>query len=154
MTMFGRHDAEGNETDAQSANWFRLVVEAAPNAMVIVSQSGRITLDNRKAEALFGYTREELIGSDMRSLVPPRFRGEHGDDFFAAPETRAMGADRELFGVRRDGTEVPIEIGLNPIETSGGRFTVASIIDISERKRAEQQLRLRMQCCSWMRRGA
>lgn len=133
------------EPDVQSENWFRLVVEAAPNAMLIVSQTGRITLVNRKAEALFGYAREDLIGMDLNLLVPHRFRAEHERhvaDFFTSPEARGMGVGRELFGVRRDGTEVPIEIGLNPIETSRGRFTVASIIDISARKRAEQQLRL------------
>jgi len=145
MTMFGSRDTEQNEADAQSENWFRLIVEAAPNAMVIVTQTGRITLVNRKAEALFGYTREDLVGMDVSLLVPERFRSDHAqhiDVFFASPEARAMGVGRELFGVRQDGTEVPIEIGLNPIETPRGHFTVASIIDISERKRAEQQLRL------------
>jgi PAS domain S-box-containing protein len=143
--MFASADSEATEPDVQSENWFRLIVEAAPNAIVIVAQSGRITLVNRKAEALFGYTREALVGMDVSSLVPQRFRTNHGHhvlEFFASPETRAMGVGRELFGVCQDGTEVPIEIGLNPIETTRGCFTVASIIDISARRQAERQLRL------------
>lgn len=125
--------------------WFQAVVEAAPTAMIIVSVTGQIILVNKKAEALFGYRRDELLGTGVNRLVPVRWQAEHGQHlagYFASPEARAMGAERELFGLRRDGTEVPIEIGLNPIETARGRFTVASVIDITERKRAEQQLRL------------
>ncbi len=123
---------------------FRLVVEAAPNAMLMADRDRRITLVNRNAEALFGYSRAELIGQPLELLVPQRFRERHPElvaDFFAAPRARAMGAGRELFGLRKDGSEVPIEIGLNPIETSIGLFTLASIIDITERKRTENELR-------------
>ena len=138
-------DAQSRPMEAQSENWFRLVVEAAPNAMLIVSESGEIALVNRKAEALFGYERNELLRMNVGQLIPPRWRAAHGTHvtgYFAKPEMRAMGAGRELFGLRRDGTEVPIEIGLNPVETARGRFTVASIIDITQRKQAEQQLKL------------
>ncbi len=124
---------------------FRLVVEAAPNAMLMVDRDRRITLVNRSAEALFDYSRAELIGQPLELLVPQRFRDRHPDlvaDFFAAPQARAMGAGRELYGLRKDGSEVPIEIGLNPIETPQGLFTLASIIDITERKRADERFRL------------
>jgi PAS domain S-box-containing protein len=124
---------------------FRLVVEAAPNAMLMTDKDRRITLVNRSTEALFGYTRAELIGQPLELLVPQRFRDHHPElvaNFFAAPQARAMGAGRELFGLRKDGSEVPIEIGLNPIETPQGLFTLASIIDITERKRADERFRL------------
>src|SRR5437588_9423262 len=80
----------------------------------------------------------------MEMLVPERYRKGHPghrEDFFARPSTRAMGAGRDLFGQRKDGTEVPIEIGLNPIQTDEGTFVLASIIDITERKRAEERFR-------------
>jgi PAS domain S-box-containing protein len=123
---------------------FRLVVEAAPNAMLMADRDRRITLVNRNAEALFGYSRAELLGQPLELLIPQRFRERHPDlvaNYFAAPQARAMGAGRELYGLRKDGSEVPIEIGLNPIETSLGLFTLASIIDITERKRTEDELR-------------
>jgi two-component system sensor kinase FixL len=123
----------------QAEEQFRLVVEAAPSAMIMVNTEGRITLANTQAEAVFGYAREELIGHPIEMLVPERFRSHHTDDrrgYFGA-RARLMGAGRELFGRRKDGSEVPIEIGLNPIHTSEGLFVLASIIDISERKRAE-----------------
>jgi PAS domain S-box-containing protein len=119
---------------------FRLVVEAAPNAMLMIDENRSITLLNRKTEELFGYTRVELIGQAIEVLVPDRFRTKHPafvEGFFAVPQARAMGAGRDLFGRRKDGSEVPIEIGLNPIETDQGVFTLAAIIDISERRRAE-----------------
>jgi PAS domain S-box-containing protein len=123
---------------------FRMVVEAAPNAMLMADRDRRITLVNRNAEALFGYSRAELLGQPLELLIPQRFRERHPElvaNYFAAPQARAMGAGRELYGLRKDGSEVPIEIGLNPIETSIGLFTLASIIDITERKRAEDELR-------------
>jgi PAS domain S-box-containing protein len=120
---------------------FRLVVEAAPNAMIMADRNGLITLVNRNAESLFGYSRPEMLGQPLEMLIPARFRDRHPhfvSNFFAAPKARSMGTGRDLFGLRKDGTEVPIEIGLNPIEAYGGWFTLASIIDITERKRAEE----------------
>jgi PAS domain S-box-containing protein len=119
---------------------FRLAVEAAPNAMIMVDAEGRITLVNEQTKAVFGYTREELIGHPIETLVPERFRSQHARDrqgYIDDAHARPMGADRELFGRRKDGSEVPVEIGLNPIHTPEGLFVLASIIDISERKRAE-----------------
>jgi PAS domain S-box-containing protein len=140
------HTATESEPDGRLAeSWFRLIVEAAPNAMLVVDRQRCITLVNHRTEAMFGYARDELIGQAVEMLVPERFRGAHAHQvhgFFVDPRTRAMGAGRELFGRRKDGSEVPIEIGLNPIESPGGLFILASIIDITERKHAEQRFRL------------
>jgi protein-histidine pros-kinase len=121
----------------------RLVVEAAPNAMIMVNPEGKMTLVNAQTEVVFGYTRQELIGHPIEILIPERFRSRHPsyrNSFFGDPKVRAMGAGRDLFGQRKDGSEVPIEIGLNPINTSEGSFVLASIIDITERKRGEEEI--------------
>jgi PAS domain S-box-containing protein len=123
---------------------FRLVVEAAPNAMIMVDAHGRITLINSETTRLFGYERMELLGQSVDILVPERFRKTHEGDrdrFFRAPTARAMGAGRDLFGVRKDGTEMPIEIGLNPIGDPEGRSVLVSIIDITERKLSEDRMK-------------
>src|SRR5207244_12944716 len=117
---------------------------AAPNAMLMVDDRGRITLVNAQAESLFGYSREELLEQPVELLVPHRYRAAHPDlreGFFGHPTTRPMGAGRDLYGLRKDGSELPIEIGLNPIETAEGPFVLASIIDITERKAAENALK-------------
>ena len=127
---------------------FRRVVEGAPNAMILVNQKGTISLVNALAEILFGYSREELLDQSMETLVPARFRGAHPGQraaFFADPKRRAMGGGRDLYGLHKDGREIPIEIGLNPIETKEGRMVLSSIIDISERKRTEEEIRRRGQ---------
>jgi PAS domain S-box-containing protein len=124
---------------------FHLAVEAAPGAMVMVGTDGRMALVNRQTETMFGYGRDELLGRTVDMLLPERFRAGHGaliGSFFADPVARAMGAGRELFGLHKEGREVPVEIGLNPIETSQGRFVLASILDITERKRNEQRFQL------------
>ena len=124
---------------------FRLVVEASPSAMLMVNSKGLITLVNTQTETLFGYDRTELLEQPMEILVPERYRRGHPghrSGFFQRPSTRAMGAGRDLYGRRKDGTEMPIEIGLNPISTDEGAFVLASIIDITERKRAEERFRL------------
>lgn len=128
----------------QAEEHLRMVVEASPNAMLLVDKTGAVSLANAQAIRLFGYTRDELIGQPVEKLVPERFRAGHlarRESYLGAPTTRAMGAGRDLFGMRKDGTEVPIEIGLNPITTPHGEFVLASIIDITERKRSEQRLR-------------
>ena len=125
---------------------FRRVVESAPNAILLVNQKGTITLMNAQAERLFGYAREDLLGRPIETLVPARFRGTdpgHRATFCAAPRTRPMGAGRDLYGLRKDGREIPIEIGLTPIETEEGPMVLSSIIDISERKKAEEEIRKR-----------
>ncbi|WP_119316749.1 PAS domain S-box protein, partial [Calidithermus terrae] len=123
---------------------FRRVVESIPNALLMVSREGRVVLTNSEAERLFGYGREELLGMPVESLVPERFRQQHRSrraGFLADPQARAMGAGRELFALRKDGREVPVEIGLNPMHTPEGDFALISVIDISERRRAEERLR-------------
>jgi PAS domain S-box-containing protein len=124
---------------------FRLVVESAPNAMVLVSQEGKITLVNSQTEKLFGYSRNELINQSVEMLIPQRFKQNHPhfrNMFFSTPKARSMGAGRDLFAMRKDGSEFPVEIGLNPIESAEGHMVLASIIDITERKRAEERFRL------------
>jgi PAS domain S-box-containing protein len=121
---------------------FRLVVEDAPNAIIMVDHAGKIALVNSEAERLFGYERTELVGKPVETLIPQRFRGEHPQlraGYQQSPRVRNMGAGRDLYGLRRDGAEVPIEIGLNPIRTAEGGFVLASVIDITERKRAQEQ---------------
>ena len=123
---------------------FRLVVESAPNAMILVNSSGQITLVNTQTEKLFGYTRNELIGNKLEMLIPERFRNYHPghrDMFFQKPQTRPMGAGRDLFALKKDSTEVQVEIGLNPIETAESNMVLASIIDITERKIQELSLK-------------
>lgn len=118
-----------------------LAVEAAPNGMLMISSDGIIRLVNSKVEELFGYPREELLNQPIEVLIPERFRRQHPqmrESFFAAPRPRAMGQGRELYAVRRDGTEFPVEIGLNPLNTEEGTFVLASIIDITDRHRAEE----------------
>jgi len=119
---------------------FRLVVESAPNAMILTNKEGKITLINNQTEKLFGYHRNELIGNKLELIIPTRFRGNHPhlrESFFSSPSVRSMGAGRELFALRKDGTEFPVEIGLNPIDTDEGTVVLASVIDITERKRHE-----------------
>jgi len=123
---------------------YRAVVEGSPTAMVMIDDAGNIVLINAQVEKLFGFPREELLGQKVDILVPDAVRSGHPklrDGFFADPHPRQMGAGRDLNGRRKDGTLVPVEIGLNPIETAEGRFAIAVIADITERKRAEAQLR-------------
>lgn len=123
---------------------FRLVVEAAPSAMLMVNNSGLITLVNKQTEKLFGYDRDELLNQPVEMLIPERYRAPHPGHrklFSQQPTPRAMGAGRDLYGLHRNGSEMPVEIGLNPIDTGEGVFVLASIIDITERKRAEEQFR-------------
>ena len=122
---------------------FRRVVEAAPNAMVMIRVSGQIEMVNAQAELVFGYARSELLGQPVEMLVPERFRGRHPNlrtSFFSEPKPRPMGAGRDLYGLRKDGSEFPVEIGLNPIETEDGTMVLSAIVDISDRRHKEDRI--------------
>ena len=122
---------------------FRRVVEWAPNAMVMVDASGCIVLVNAETERVFGYRRADLVGQSVEVLVPARLVAHHAayrGGFFADPTPRPMGSGRDLFARHADGSEFPVEIGLNPIETEDGVMVLASIVDITERKRSQQRL--------------
>ena len=122
---------------------FRLVVESSPSGVLMVDGNGTILLVNRQIEQLFGYERAELIGRSVEILVPQRMRSQHAGDraeFFAHSESRAMGKGRDLYGVRKDGQEFPLEIGLSPIRTPDGMRVLASVVDISERNRIQEHL--------------
>jgi PAS domain S-box-containing protein len=128
----------------QAQDRFELVVEASPNGIVLVNAQSHIVLVNASAEKLLGYERQELIGQGVELLVPERFRGEHPAyraAFHAAPAGRAMGAGLELFARRKDGTEFPVEIGSNLIESPEGTLILSVMVDISARKQAEAQTR-------------
>ena len=123
---------------------FRQAVESAPNGMLMIDPEGKIVLVNTQTEKLFGYNREELLGQPVELLVPERFRSRHPEyrsGFFARPQVRSMGGGRELYGRRKDGSEFPVEIGLNPIKTDEGLLVLSAIVDITERKKAEEVLR-------------
>ena len=128
---------------------FRIAVEASPNGMLMVDASGVILMVNAQVEKEFGYSRTELIGKPVEVLLPHGAREKHKmhrADFFDRPEPRRMGEGRELFGLRKDGAEFPIEIGLNPIRTDAGLRVLASVVDITERRRAEEQFRIAVEC--------
>jgi PAS domain S-box-containing protein len=124
---------------------FRLIVEAAPNAIVVIDERGRVVLVNSQTERLFGYARDEIVGRTVEMLVPERFRSSHPrlrTHFFGDAAARPMGAGRDLYGLRKDGSEFPVEIGLNPIRTDRGMLILSAIVDITERQRAERRFRL------------
>ena len=123
---------------------FQQAVESAPNGMVMINSEGTIVLVNAQTERLFGYCRADLLGQPVELLVPERYRTKHPAmrlGFFANPQVRSMGTGRELFGRRKDGSEFPVEIGLNPIKTEEGFLVLSAIVDITERKCAENALR-------------
>jgi PAS domain S-box-containing protein len=130
---------------SSDADWQRLLaaaVESSPSGLLMVDAEGRIVLVNREVERVFGYSRGELLGQSVDILLPERSVPTHAglrSAFAGSPGGRPMGAGRDLRGRRKDGTEVPVEVGLNPLDTEAGTFVLASVVDITVRKAAESE---------------
>lgn len=118
--------------------------EGSPSAQLLVAESGTVLAANATAERLFGYPRERMVGAPIELFVPGRYRAGHPElfrSYFAAPTTRLLGDGAHLYGLRSDGTELPVEIGLSPIFDGDARYVIASIVDVSVRLRGEELLR-------------
>ncbi|WP_194916382.1 PAS domain S-box protein [Catenulispora rubra] len=136
--------ADGADELVHAERRFRALLEAAPDAMVIVDRAGRILLVNAQTESMFGYERAELLGQPVELLVPPRFRAPHQfhrEGYSSHPQVRGIGAGLELFGLRKDGSEFPVEISLSPLQEDDGPLFSAAIRDVSERRAADKKIR-------------
>jgi len=125
-------------------NMLRLAVEASPNGMIMSDRNGIIVMVNTTTETLFGYARNELMNHSIEMLIPQTHRRHHPQlrkNYLEQPSARAMGHGRDLFGLHKNGLEFPVEVGLNPIQTPQGQMILASVIDITERKHQEEQLK-------------
>jgi PAS domain S-box-containing protein len=122
---------------------FRGLLEAAPDGIVVVNHEGRIKFVSAQTEKMFGYNREELLGQPVENLLPERFRQQHGGhraEYFSSPHARPIGSSLDLCGQRKDGSEFPADISLNPLQTEEGLLVISAIRDITERKQAEREL--------------
>lgn len=141
--------AQPTQAPELSSPIYRLGVEASPSGLLMAGVSGKIIMVNRQIETMFGYRRDEILGKRVEILIPPRFHKDHPESmrrFFENPKSRLMGGGQRahLTGIRKDGTEFPIEIGLNPCSEGGAKFVLASIIDTSERRARDKELSTRV----------
>jgi two-component system, cell cycle sensor histidine kinase and response regulator CckA len=144
--QFGQAVALGRSLSelAESDALLRSAVDASPNGMIMADAAGRIVLANRQVEKKFGYGHGELAGKQVEALLPERYRGGHAGQrggFMADPQARPMGAGRELFALHKDGHEFPVEIGLAPVKRGGEYFVIASVVDITRRRKTEERIR-------------
>ncbi len=133
---------EINAADDSEA-YFKHLLESAPDAMIIIDDHGKMSIVNGQAERMFGFSRDEMLGQPIEMLMPERIREkhvEHRSKFAASPNLRPMGAGLDLVGLRRDGSEFPVEISLSPVESAGGRFVSSVIRDVTKRKRMENEI--------------
>jgi diguanylate cyclase (GGDEF)-like protein/PAS domain S-box-containing protein len=140
-----RRAAEKQQAEAalrESEARFRGLLESAADGMVIVDAEHRIVMVNEQLEKMFGYDRAEILGQPIEILIPPRFAGHHerGREYMRTPERRPMDQGRELYALRKDGSEIPVEISLSPLETAEGLIVSAVVRDITERRRYEERL--------------
>ena len=147
VSIAATRSARGGALDLTKRGWvareFQSLLEAAPDAMLMVNSTGKIVQVNAQAEKLFGYDRNELMGESLETLVPERFRTRHAEEcagFFAQMHVRPMGTGLVLTGLRKQGDEFPTEIMLSPVATAEGTLVLAAIRDVTERMRAEEAI--------------
>jgi rsbT co-antagonist protein RsbR len=136
-------ELQGAKVQPATDRMFRALLEAAPDAIVIVNKDCEVVLVNSQTENLFGFTRKEMLGRPVEMLVPERFRNGHRglrNSYFAEPRVRAMGAGFRLYALHKDGREIPVEISLSPLQADGALLVTSSIRDVTEHRLAEERI--------------